>query len=392
MDVCLLLPILALGLDALLGDPAGWPHPVRVIGLMLNKLEALARAWAGREWGGDSDNHSAAGHCGNADGQGNETGSKGSQIAGADGKGGKTGRGGDYACNSCGAPGPAAEVAAEVSVFAALQAKRLRLAGLAAVLLVAGGSGACVYLLSALPGAGWLFALYFAYAGLAWHGLIQEVDRARQTLLCQGLDPGRAAVSRLVSRDVSAADEADLQRALAETLAENFNDAIIAPFFWLCLTGPAGLWVYKAVSTMDSMWGYKSEAWRDLGRAAARLDDVLAWVPARLSAFILWLTPGGAGGRGGWPGWMIVSGQARQMASPNAGWPMAVAAWLHGRAMGGPTIYAGVVVDKPRLGKADAPAWDNAALEGLLRHVRLAGLIGCLGLWLVAVCGLLLVR
>ena len=319
----LFLPLLALGLDAILGDPRGWPHPVRWIGLFLNNLEHKARAWAG---------------------QNDEAGGEAKEFSDAE------------------------------------RSKRLRLAGVAAVVLTAGGAGALVWLLSSLPGLGWLAALYFAYAGLALHGLVREVDLARQTLLHDGVVAGRSAVSGLVSRDISAADEADLYRALAETLAENFNDAIIAPFFWLCLAGPVGLWVYKAVSTMDSMWGYKNERWRDLGWSAARLDDVLAWLPARISAAVLRFTPIKSGG-GRWPGWAVISAQASQMASPNAGWPMTVAAWLHGRSMGGSTRYHGEIVEKPRLGPDAALAWDNASLEELLQHVRMAGPAGCLALW-----------
>ena len=328
----LIMPLLALGLDALLGDPRGWPHPVRFIGLALDKLEIQARIWAGKP-----------------------------TLAGE-----------------------------RKTAFADMESRRLRWAGLAAVVLVAGGSGLLVYIFSSLPGAGWLVALYFAYAGLALHGLIHEVDRARQILRLEGAEAGREAVSRLVSRDVSAAEDDDLYRALAETLAENFNDAVIAPFFWLCLAGPAGLWAYKAVSTMDSMWGYKNERWRDLGRAAARLDDLLAWIPARLSAAFLRFTPTGEK-LGAWPGWAIIAGQADAMASPNAGWPMAVAAWLHGRSMGGPTLYHGEMVEKPHLGPAAAPVWDSVSLARLLRHIRRAALAGCLAVWLAWTCVALLI-
>ena len=328
MDIWLcLLPLLALGLDALLGDPRGWPHPVCWIGWVLNRLESKARAWAGA--GGES----------------------GADVA--------------------------------EGVAKTVSAKRLRLAGVAAVLLVAGGAGGLVWLLSCLPGLGWLAALYFAYAGLALRGLVQEVDQARRTLLREGIEPGRLAVSGLVSRDVGGAAEDDLYRALAETLAENFNDAVMAPFFWLCLAGPAGLWAYKAVSTMDSMWGYKTERWRDLGWAAARLDDALAWIPARISAAVLWFAaPRDAAGT--WPGWAVITSQARKMASPNAGWPMAAAAWLHDRTMGGPTRYHGSMVEKPLLGPEKAPVWDSASLQGLLRHIRRAGIVGSFALWSVA--------
>lgn len=315
MEIWSLLPPLALGLDALLGDPRAWPHPVRLIGSALDKAEGKARAWAA--------------------------------------KGGGSG---------------------------AAEAGRLRIAGLVVVLLVAGGAGALVYLLCLPPFFGFFIGLYFAYAGLALHDLIQEVDRARGEIYLHGVEAGRAAVSDLVSRDVSTAAEADLYRALAETLSENFNDGVVAPFFWLCLGGPAGLWIYKAVSTTDSMWGYKTERWRDLGRAGARLDDLLAWIPARISALLLRVfspAPGGAP----WPGWAVIAAQAGRMDSPNAGWPMTVAAWAQGRPMGGHTVYHGSIVEKPRLGPESGLSWDNDSLLALLEQARRAGVLGCLALW-----------
>ncbi len=257
----------------------------------------------------------------------------------------------------------------------------LKLAGIACVLCVAGGCGAAVYFLTRLPGAGWFIALYFAYAGLALQSLCAEVDKARRAVEEDGLEAGRQAVALLVSRDVSAASEDDLSRALAETLAENINDGVIAPFFWLCLAGPAGMWVYKAVSTMDSMWGYKSPDWRDLGWAAARLDDLLAWIPARISAAALWLMPVLPGSRSR-PKWRDVAAQARQMSSPNAGWPMAMAAWRLERSMGGPTCYHGELVDKPRLGPESALPWDEDSLLMLLEHARRAALCACALMWL----------
>ena len=327
MDIWPLLPPLALGLDALLGDPRGWPHPVRYIGLALDKAEKMARAWAAK---------AAA----------------------------------------------AKDAAAKAAAASGAERHRLRLAGAIVALLVAGGGGGLVYFFCALPGLGFFIALYFAYAGLALRGLIEEVDRARGEIFVYGLKAGRAAVAGLVSRDVAEADEDDLYRALAETLAENFNDGVVAPFFWLCLGGPAGLWAYKAISTMDSMWGYKTEGWRDLGMAGARADDVMAWLPARISALILRVFSGKSGSVAGpWPGWVIIAAQARKMASPNSGWPMSVAAWLQGRAMGGPTRYHGETVEKPRLGPEKALSWDNDSLLALLTRVRRAGLLGCLALW-----------
>ncbi|MBZ2172850.1 CobD/CbiB family cobalamin biosynthesis protein [Nitratidesulfovibrio sp. SRB-5] len=349
----LAVPPLALLLDLWLGDPRGLPHPVCGVGRMLRRAEVMARRHADGLPEGER---------------------------------------------------PAA----------------LRRAGVLAVMVVAGGVALAVWGLVRLPvlapWPGALAAVYFAWAGLALGSLLREGRCTLHAIEHGTLDEARAAVSMLVSRDTAQLDRPDLRRALAETLAENFNDGFVAPLFWLLLGGPAALWGYKAVSTMDSMWGYRTDRWRDLGRACARLDDVLAWLPARLSALFLWLSaplvltdkgPGGA--RGGWQGFGPMARDARSMESPNAGWPMSAAAWLHGAPMGGPTPYFGVVKDKPVLGprpswnvagctvadasgtastsapvpalaSGPAPTWDAERLQGLLRHLRVAGLAatGCL--------------
>lgn len=350
----LAVPPLALLLDLWLGDPCGLPHPVCGVGRMLRRAEAMARRHADGLTEGER---------------------------------------------------PAA----------------LRRAGGLAVVAVAGGVALAVWglvnlsvLFQWLPvlsrWLGALMAVYFAWAGLALGSLLREGRRTLHAIEHGTLDEARAAVSMLVSRDTAALDRPDLRRALAETLAENFNDGFVAPFFWLLLGGPAGLWAYKAVSTMDSMWGYRTDRWCDLGRACARLDDVLAWLPARLAAFFLWLsaplvlTDKGTGvGRGGWRGFGPMARDARSMESPNAGWPMSAAAWLHGAPMGGPTPYFGVVKHKPVLGPrqcantgdakgsdgeggaAPAPAspsvWDAERLSRLLRHLRVAGLVAAGCLW-----------
>ncbi|GFH63484.1 MAG: cobalamin biosynthesis protein CbiB, partial [Candidatus Desulfovibrio kirbyi] len=140
------------------------------------------------------------------------------------------------------------------------------------------------------PFLGTLAAVYFSWSGLALGSLL---DAGRETLACVETDAGqqaREALSRLVSRDVSGMDSTLLRKTLADTLSENFTDAFLAPYFWLLVTGPVGLWCYKAVSTGDSMWGYLTERWRCLGWAFARCDDALAYIPARFSVVVLWLT------------------------------------------------------------------------------------------------------
>lgn len=232
-----------------------------------------------------------------------------------------------------------------------------------------------VYLLCALPWAGWAFSLYFAFAGLALGQLIREAASVAGLIESSRLEPARSALSHLVSRDTGCLDESGLWRTLAETVSENFNDAFVAPFMWLCLGGPPLLWLYKTVSTMDSMWGYKTPEYRDLGWACARADDLLAFVPARLSALAMI----GAGWLMGLPAGQALARtrtEARTMASPNAGWPMAAAAWLCGGAMGGEAVYFGTTVQKPPLGPGDG-VWDRE------RFSRLRGLVLAAGAGLV---------
>ena len=260
-------------------------------------------------------------------------------------------------------------------------------------------TGSVVTLITRLPfGLGTCAAIYCAWSGLALGGLVQKCTEALHAVHAAETAPetlplARQAVGMLVSRDTAVMDAADLYRSLAESVSENFNDAFVAPYFWLCLGGPVALWLYKTASTMDSMWGYTNERWLHLGRAAARLDDLLAFIPARLSALLLWLSawlsslPRSAKGLRehlsagsiftlpGWPGYVTVRRQARQSASPNAGWPMTVAAWLFDGRTGGPTKYNGVLVHKPLMGRENG-AWQYANTAALIRHVRRSGIVG----------------
>lgn len=241
------------------------------------------------------------------------------------------------------------------------------------------GAGATAWVATSLPLVGWLLGLYLAYAGLALGALLAEGRKVLALVEAGDLPGAREAVAMLVSRDTSGMDEAQVCRALAETLSENLCDGLVAPFFYLVLLGPAGLWAYKAVSTLDSMWGYRTQPWRDLGWAAARTDDVLAYVPARLTAVFIVLC-----------GWVlfgrrvslrIVRDDAGRMESPNAGWPMAAAAWVVQATMGGATTYFGVPKDKPVLGPLGRP-WTCPQLRKLLRLVTFSGLSCALALWL----------
>lgn len=271
------------------------------------------------------------------------------------------------------------------------------LAGALGMILLAGGSGWAAWRLSGLGYAGPLIALYLSWSGLALGGLLRETHAAFRALEAGSIDEGRVAVSMLVSRDTAAMDAPALRKALAETLAENLNDGLVAPFFYLVLLGPGGLWAYKAVSTLDSMWGYRTPEYEWFGKPAARLDDVLAFIPARLTALGMVLAAAIAGPVG--PGLhrllLTVRGvwrDARKTSSPNAGWPMAAAAWIFGAPMGGGAIYFGKWVPKPVLGPVEGHAepssenmdagWTRARFVGLLRLCFTAGVGSCLAMYL----------
>lgn len=266
------------------------------------------------------------------------------------------------------------KAAAELSPLVRTGGPRAQQAkGAAAALLLAGAAGGAAWLLAALPWLGLVLALYLAYAGLALGQLLREGRAVAASLERGDLEAARGALAMLVSRDTRDLDEAGLRRALAETLSENLNDAFAAPFLYLAVGGPAWLWAYKAVSTLDSMWGYRTDQWRHAGRFAARCDDVLAYLPARITAFAMLAA-----------GWLLrldwsaayahLLEDAGKPDSPNAGWPMAAAAWLCGAAMGGPAVYFGQAKDKPALGPA-GQEWSDGKLRSLLVLCRAAGLL-----------------
>lgn len=258
----------------------------------------------------------------------------------------------------------------------------LRLSGAMCVLLLSAAAWFSVAAVISLPIIGLLTAIYFSYAGLALGGLLEEGRHAAALLRRGRIEQARTVLAGLVSRDVSRMDENSLRRSLAETMSENFNDAFVAPFMYLVLLGPPGLWAYKTVSTMDSMWGYTTDRWKELGWAAARLDDLLAFVPARLSALALLLCARCLG-YGQAPSWRELAHQASRTASPNAGWPMAAAALLFQAGMGGPARYFGMIKNKPWLGPPEAN-WDELKLDNLLRLIRATGI--CVALSAAGIC------
>lgn len=253
----------------------------------------------------------------------------------------------------------------------------LKLSGALCVLATTLGTFAAIDFLCSIRYFGLFLLMYFAYAGLALGELLASARAALRLIQDDArLNEARQAVGMLVSRSTGQMDAQELRRTLAETVSENFCDAFVAPMLYLVLGGPALMWAYKAVSTMDSMWGYKTERFRELGWAAARADDALAYLPARLSAVLL-ITVGGLLGLNWRQALARFRADAAQMDSPNAGWPMAACAWLVQGSMGGPATYFGEVKVKPVLGP-EGQAWTQDKLKKLSRLVLFSGLAGVL--------------
>ena len=171
---------------------------------------------------------------------------------------------------------------------------------------------------------------------LAWNMLKSEVI-AVESALSASLPQGRERLSWLCSRDTSALSESQVRETALESLAENLNDSVVAPLFWFALAGLPGAALYRFANTADAMWGYRGERagrlWEWAGKWAAHADDLLSWLPARLTALLLALAAGGLSPARLWRESSITP-------SPNGGWPMGALALALGVRLGKPGVYA----------------------------------------------------
>jgi adenosylcobinamide-phosphate synthase len=245
----------------------------------------------------------------------------------------------------------------------ASRASRVRGAIVVALLLgaaLAAGAGLSVALRH-LPWGSLAEALIVAVL-LAQRSLFEHVRAVAAALRTGGLVSGRAAVAHIVGRDPESLDEAGVARAAIESLAENFSDGVVAPAFWYLLLGLPGLFAYKTANTLDSMIGHRSPRHMHFGWAAARLDDLLNLLPARLSGLLL-VAAGAAPGASASAAFRTMLRDAKRHRSPNAGWPEAAAAGALGLRLAGPRRYDGLVVEDAWLGagRAEATPADIAA-------------------------------
>lgn len=250
-------------------------------------------------------------------------------------------------------------------------ATRRRAMGVALLALVASIVGAIGWAVEAWAGNGFAVGLVIVIAttGLAQRSLDDHVRAVASPLLRGDVDAARAAVGRIVGRDTAALDESGIAVAATESLAESFCDGVVAPAFWFLIGGLPGLLICKVVNTADSMIGHRDARYLHFGWAAARTDDLLNFIPARISAVLVCLA--------GMGGWRTMLRDARHHASPNGGWPEAAMAGVLGRTLGGPVRYDGEPANRAWLG--DGPAPDAADLQRALWVYRRA----CLIMWAI---------
>lgn len=300
----------ALGVDALVGDPRGWPHPVILMGAAIGAYD--------RRFNRDS-----------------------------------------------------------------LTPGQLRILGLGLALGTALMAGTVTWTLMWIAGRVWaplvwITALWLISTTVSWKGLGDAV-RAVYHALSRGLPDARHAVGHIVGRDTAGLSETDVVRAAVETLAENIVDGIVSPIFYAVIGSAPLAMAYRAVNTLDSMVGYRNARYRDFGWASARLDDVMNFIPARMTAILLWGTMAvlGLAPR---RAWRIMRRDAHR--HPNSGIPEAMMAGALGVRLGGLNYYGGVPSHRAELGDATR-ALEPTDIVQAVRVVRWTGVM--LGLVLLGV-------
>ncbi len=208
------------------------------------------------------------------------------------------------------------------------------------------------------------------WTALGGRSLTRVATRLSRRLDAGDLDAARATLPWLCGRDPAALDADGLARAALESVAENTSDAVVGALLWGAVAGPGGVAAYRAANTLDAMVGHRSERYREFGWAAARLDDALNWIPARLTALLAALCAplvGGSPARA----WATVRRDGGKHPSPNAGRAEAAFAGALGVRLGGPLAYAGVEEVRPTLGDGRPPA-----PQDIRRAVRLSWAVG----------------
>jgi adenosylcobinamide-phosphate synthase len=243
---------------------------------------------------------------------------------------------------------------------------RQRLAGVLLVGVVVGISTASVWCLVASCdhlGRPWslLSRAVLVYWGLAARGLRDETLLASEA---PDLQTARRELAMIVGRDTASLDQSEICRACVETVGENASDGVVAPLFWYMVGGPIALWAFKAVNTLDSMVGYRNERYQYLGWASAKLDDLLAFIPARLTWLLIAVSALVLRERA-WSALRIGWRDGRKHPSPNSAWGEAAMAGALAIELGGTSTYGGVPSAKPVLGDPDHPVEPSTVLRAI---------------------------
>ncbi len=232
---------------------------------------------------------------------------------------------------------------------------------------------------------GFSLAVYLLYSMLSMKDMVGHVMEVYEALQEGDLDGARTRVGFLVSRDTADLSEEGVAKAALESLFENTADGVVAPLFYGALGGAPLAVLYKVVNTLDSMIGYKNERYYYLGWAAARTDDLLSYLPARLTA-LAFIGSGLFGGNNWRKGWLVLLQDRKKHESPNSAWPEAAAAGVMDLRLGGADYYGGLELNRPVLNESGRDPRRSDLLQGLalFRRTTIMALWGALLLALLA--------
>jgi adenosylcobinamide-phosphate synthase len=267
-----------------------------------------------------------------------------------------------------------------------------RLGGVVLLVMVAGLVGCSIWAILAV--AGWchptarvVAASLLIYYGLAARSLARETQAVIEPWEKGDLVQARKCLGGIVGRDTYQLPAEEIHRACIETVAENTADGVVAPLLYAALAGPVGLWLYKAINTLDSMVGYRSPRYLSFGWASARMDDLANYLPARLTYLLLCLAACLCRQRG-YQALRIGWRESRKHPSPNSGWSEAAMAGALGVQLGGPSTYGGVLSKKPNLGELLVPLTTRTVRQA----IRLMLLASWLALLMAVGCRMLIIR